>query len=209
MATTKQPVTTVSYNTELFLKSTLDDLTKQEILDFWVFIKHKAEGTDKKTHYHLYLEPTDRVDKNTLRKYFNEWDSTHPTEPLGVLPLQITSNKNFFNWYFYVLHNNLYLASKGKTKKYHYEQKDFVTSDILYFNEKIDSMEAKENVYVEMKIWQQKGYEFEQYIILKNVNPYMIKSYFTAWEIVSNLKNKTSASPEDEALEPKLIENIK
>lgn len=127
MATTRQPISTVSYNTELFLKNTLDNLINQGILDFWVFIKHKPEATDTKTHFHLYMEPADKIDKNTLRKYFNEWDSTHPNEPLGILPLQTTNNKNFFNWYFYTLHDSVYLASKGKEKIYHYEKKDFIT----------------------------------------------------------------------------------
>lgn len=131
MKTTK-PLSTISYNTMAFLVSTLERLVANEILSFYVLIRHEAEEDENKAHCHVYFEPAKSVDTNWLRKCFDEPDPAHPKDPLGVLPL---NKSKFVDWYWYGLHDKAYLASKNQSRKYHYQDTDMLSSDPEYLAE--------------------------------------------------------------------------
>lgn len=137
MKTTKI-ISTISYNTESFLIEKLEKDIENEIIDFYIFIKHKGElneatGEQEKDHIHLFIRPSSSIDKIAYRKTFQELDLTKPTEkPLGVQPFQPTK---FYDWYWYGLHDKEYLMIKHLRRQYHYKHSDMITNDKDFLGE--------------------------------------------------------------------------
>lgn len=130
---TSKPCSTISYNTDDFLKRKLDDLIRRGFLDFYAFIEHEPEEDEEKKHKHLYLFPSKLVDTNQIREELKEPDLNDITKPpLGCMPFQ---SSKFADWYLYILHDTAYLTSKGQARKYHYTDEDIITSDKDFFNE--------------------------------------------------------------------------
>ena len=149
---------TISYNTESFLKEKLDMLINSNVLTFWAYIVHKGEYDAElkkrdKNHIHLYLVPNGRLDRGLLRDYFKEVELGNP-KPLGVLAIV---NSKFYDWYHYCCHNERYLEQKKPNevnKEFHYSRNDFVTSDLVYFNNEISTnlFQYSENDLVKKEI---------------------------------------------------------
>lgn len=134
-----QPLTTVSYNTDEYLKSTLQFLIDEKIISDYMYINHFGEGSAK-DHKHLLVIPTKSIDINKLRSTFEEPDPTSEI-PLGVMPWQTTQPSNFKDWLQYVLHDEDYLNQKGLTRIYHYKKQDVITNND----------ELLERIYTELK----------------------------------------------------------
>lgn len=104
---TDKPISTISYNTEPFLINRLRELTESHIIQSWAYIFHKGEDGDK-DHFHLRLEPNKRVDKMTIREYFNEPDPNCEL-PLGCRPFRFSKEEE---WVLYVVHDPIYMKIK-------------------------------------------------------------------------------------------------
>lgn len=128
MLTTKS-IATISYNSSTFLKSTLNTLYNDHIIDFYIYIKHQAESNETKNHYHIFMIPTKRLDTTTLREKFQELDLSSDI-PLGVMPFR---NSRFIDWHLYAIHDANYLISKMTDKEYCYSTADYKMSDKDYF----------------------------------------------------------------------------
>lgn len=125
-------LSTISYNTDGFLCSILNQLKKDHIIAEWMYINHHGEtgddGITEKDHKHvLFCLNGDRriKDLQSLRDMFNEFDPTNP-KPLGVMPIE---NSNLADWLMYGVHNPSYLASKGLVREFSYICQDIVSSD--------------------------------------------------------------------------------
>ena len=146
---TSKAFSTISYNTEGFLKATLDRLVNTRKLDFYAFVEHYPEDDETKRHKHLFLVPNGKVDTDQVREELLEVDLSEPLKPLGCMPCK---SSKFADWYLYSLHDAGYLASKGQTRRYHYQKGDFVVSDADYFNEEIHTIDhTKYNRFNELK----------------------------------------------------------
>lgn len=122
---TSNPISTISYNSENFLKTVLTNLENQRIIDEWYFIHHKGEtdfytGEREKDHFHVYCMPCRRLDTDALRDHFKELDPNNP-KPLGVMPFR-SSKLN--DWIMYAVHDEYYLRTKGEVKEYSYSWKE-------------------------------------------------------------------------------------
>lgn len=125
MKTTK-PLATISYNTEPFLALKLDELLKARKIQFYAFIKHQPEEDEKKAHFHVYVEPSSKIDTNDLKDAFIEKDPNGSDKPLKTLNW---GKSDFKNWFWYSMHDKRYLASKFESRKYSYHVEDFISSD--------------------------------------------------------------------------------
>ena len=70
---TRSPISTISYNTEKFLKMKLDELVDNKMISYYMFIFHQPEIDDLKPHIHLYIEPNKQLDTMYLTDYFKEF----------------------------------------------------------------------------------------------------------------------------------------
>ena len=70
---TCKPISTISYNSEEFLKSVLDNLVRTHVIDFYMYIKHIGEidlfGEQEKDHIHLFLIPNKRINTADLEQF--------------------------------------------------------------------------------------------------------------------------------------------
>ena len=131
MQTTKL-ISSISYNTPEFLKGKLCDLVRQGILDYahWVF--HKPEDDETKTHAHIVVKPNRRLDTSALRNLCIG-PVIGEDKPRGVLPFRFSQRMS--DWVLYSAHDPIYLLRKNETRRYHYEQSDFHSTDLDLLDE--------------------------------------------------------------------------
>lgn len=142
---TSKPLSTISYNTEKFLFSKLNDLIRAKQITCWFAVKHQPEEDEKKEHWHLYIEPHTSVSTIDLDDEFIEFCKGNRKKPLKCIDWH---NSKFDDWYLYSLHDYDYLASHMLVKKYHYSIDDFICSDR-------DLLEHRHfEVYHESKVFQ-------------------------------------------------------
>lgn len=136
---TSKPFSTISYNTIDFLSGKLNDLVQRRIISFYCFIKHYKEDDESKDHIHLIVFPNGQYQTDQLQDYLQEPDFTDLTKkPLGIMPCQ---SSKWDDWYLYTIHDSAYLASKNQTRKHHYLEQDFKTSDTDYMHELVRTID--------------------------------------------------------------------
>lgn len=136
---TSKPFSTISYNTIDFLSVKLNDLVQRRIISFYAFIKHYKEDDETKDHIHLIVFPNGQYQTDQLQDYLQEPDFTDLTKkPLGIMPCQ---SSKWDDWYLYAIHDTAYLASKNQTRKHHYLESDFKTSDTDYMHELVRTID--------------------------------------------------------------------
>lgn len=126
---TAKEISTISFNTEGFLKHRLDELVNAKVLKFYMYIKHKGEDDEagKVPHFHVYMKPYQLLQTAELELEFIEYDPKHK-KPRRCIEIGLSK---FNDFYLYGLHDKLYLASKNQSRRYEYKHKDYVTSDEL------------------------------------------------------------------------------
>lgn len=123
---TKKPLSTIAYNEEV-LKDRLSYLLAHGLIGFWSYIRHEGESTsgesERKEHFHVRIEPNDGLDPVDLKNLFNDRDG---------LPTCLNWRPSAFaDWYYYVLHDPVYLESKGLTRQFVYDPENMFSSDSL------------------------------------------------------------------------------
>ena len=135
---TSRPFSTISYNTVDFLNAKLSDLVNKRMISFYAFVEHYAEEDEKKAHKHLYIMPNGQLQTDQITDLLQEMDPQNPLKPLGVMPFQ---SSKWSDWYLYCIHDTAYLASKGQSRKHHYNETDFYSSDSDFLHELIHTID--------------------------------------------------------------------
>lgn len=130
MATSK-PISSISYNTEKFLKAKLDDLRESGIIVFWAYIHHNGEERLEdeaagKDHWHLLMIPNKCIDLVGIGKEFIEFFPNDPQKPLRCMPFRTSKTDD---WILYAIHDPDYILFHCLSKTYIYDVTDFKTSD--------------------------------------------------------------------------------
>lgn len=120
---TQRPISTISYNTEAFLREKLENLLKAHIIQSYQYICHKGEDGDK-DHIHLRIEPNKRIDPMDIKEMFNEYEMGKE-KPRGVRPWRPSKEED---WILYAVHDPEYLKLKygggDKGEKIPYQWQD-------------------------------------------------------------------------------------
>ena len=182
MRTTK-PISTISYNSPLFLALKLEELRKAKVITWWAFISHIAEDDEqgKKDHLHVYVEPARMLQTEDLREELREPDPEHD-KPLGCLSWE---SSKFDHWYMYVLHDKRYLASKGQSRRYSYKHDDIVTNDedeLLHKARRIDHLSL--SPYGDMLDAIQHGLTWPEYFARGTVPLPQLNAFEKAWGLL-------------------------
>lgn len=139
---TSKPFSTISYNSLEYLQVVLNELVDRRVLYFWIFIKHHREEDESKDHIHLLLVPNGQVDTDAVLRQLDEFDASNPAKPLRCLSPRKTNS--FGDWYYYALHDERYLLSKGgQVRKYHYSKDDFFYSSQDEYLEYVHSIDHR------------------------------------------------------------------
>lgn len=170
---TSKPFSTISYNTLDFLVDKLNALTDKNKIDFWSFIEHKKEDDEEKDHIHLYIVPSYLIDTNQFSREFIEFVQGEK-KPRKIRPC--VSSK-FPDWYLYSMHHSGYLASKGQSRKYHYELDDFLCSDSIYMLEQIHQIDwTKINPLGQVIEAARSGITFSEFLEKSNMTLLQVRS---------------------------------
>lgn len=179
---TQNPISTISYNTERFLKEKLDTWVKAHIISCYQYICHKGEDGDK-DHIHVRLEPNKRLDPMDLSEQLLEYPFGCE-KPLGCRPWRPSKEED---WILYVVHDAQYLKLKygggEKGEKLPYNWQDIVVSE--YYDMEVAFIRAKsklEHTSVNMATRMQNG-EDPLALILQGENPYMVNALMRALAI--------------------------
>ncbi len=179
---TSKPFSTISYNSENFLKVKLNELIKNRVLDFWVFIEHAPEEDEKKAHKHLYLIPNGILQTDVLKEYLAEPDPNDPEHPLNCT---IFASSKFDDWYLYGLHDKAYLSSKGQSRKYHYVKDQFITSSEEHFGELVRCVDRSKYIGLERVIDAvENNVPFWEMVRLGQIPIQLINQYQYAYEML-------------------------
>lgn len=148
---TSKPISTISYNTENFLRHQLNELVKNHRISDYMYIKHDAEQDEKKDHIHVWIKPNTLVDTMDLQTFLTELTPDN-VKPLKCIDFR-TSNTD--EWILYCQHFRPYLASKGEMREFFYTREDFKyydedTFDDLYNHAFKGSEWAKRNQILQM-----------------------------------------------------------
>ena len=125
MRTRTGHVSTISYNSENFLKTKLNELCEKHIISDYMYIKHHPEEDERKEHIHLVIRPNQKIDTMEIQDYLTE--VIPDGKPLKCIDFRRTSDLD--EWILYELHHPEYLLSKGESRKYVYTKDDFCFYD--------------------------------------------------------------------------------
>ena len=183
MKTTK-PISTISFNSPGYLVTKLDELIASKIITFYAFIPHKPEDDEggNKPHNHLYILPSKMIQTDDIRFELREFNPENPSKPFGVLPFR---SSRFDSWYLYGLHDKRYLASKGESRRYHYEHSEFITSDddeLLCLSREIDLLSL--SPYADMVDAIDNGLTWHQYFSRGTVPIPQVANFERAWNLL-------------------------
>lgn len=178
MGTTK-PISTISYNSEEFLKYHLEKWYNAHLIQSYQYIKHKGEDGDK-DHIHLRIEPNKRIDPMDFMEELKEYDPKHD-KPLCCRPFRPSVEED---WFLYAVHDPQYLKIKygggEKGEKIPYSYNDIVVPE--YYDTEIAFVRAKaklEHTTVNMAEKLQKGVSPFN-LILQGENPHTVNALMTA-----------------------------
>lgn len=125
---TSKAISTISYNSEEFLISKLEELKRQHIIDFYMLIKHTGEidmfGEKEKDHFHVFIIPNKRINTSYLDDIFIE--PVPDNKPLKCISWNVSKSDD---WILYCLHDENYLKIKMETRQIHYTYGDIKSSD--------------------------------------------------------------------------------
>lgn len=159
---TGRPFSTISYNTEKFLKAVLDRLLAQDDIEFYMVINHYPEEDEAKPHWHVYVVPTHKTfNTNQFRSELTEFIKGESL-PRRCMPCQ---SSKFQDWFLYSIHDPSYLASKGQARKFHYQPSEIITSDRGWMDEQIHQIDwSKINPLGEIIRAAESGIEFDEFL---------------------------------------------
>lgn len=177
---TQKPISTISYNTEAFLKEKLDTWLKAHIIQAYMYIKHKGEDGDK-DHIHVYVEPNKKLDVMDLTEQLKEYP-IGSTKPLGVRPWRSSKEED---WILYAVHDDDYLKQKysggDKHEKLPYKWQDIQCSEDYDVETCFIRAKSKlEHTSTNLAKRLQQG-EKATKLIQEGENPYMVNALMQAF----------------------------
>ena len=193
---TQKPISTISYNTEAFLKEKLDIWLNGHIIQAYQYICHKGEDGDK-DHIHLRIEPNKKLDPMDLQEQLREYP-IGSDKPLGCRPFRPSKEED---WILYAVHNEQYLKLKygggEKGEKLPYKWQDIRVPE--YYDMEIAFIRAKshlDHTSVNMATRMQQG-ENPLNLILQGENVYTVNAIMRAltttdYQRISEELNKVS-----------------
>ena len=176
---TQKPISTISYNTEPFLKEKLEIWLNAHIIQAYQYICHKGEDGDK-DHIHLRIEPNKKIDPMDLIEQLREYQ-IGKDKPLGCRPFRPSKEED---WILYVVHDSQYLKIKygggEKGEKIPYKWQDIRVPE--YYDMEIAFIRAKaymEHTSVNMATRLQNG-DNPLSLILQGENVYTVNALMRA-----------------------------
>lgn len=176
---TQKPISTISYNTEAFLREKLETWLAAHLIQAYQYICHKGEDGDK-DHIHLRIEPNKKLDPMDLGEQLREFQ-IGKEKPLSCRPFRQSKEED---WILYAVHDPQYLKMKygggEKGEKLPYKWQDIKVPE--YYDMEIAYIRAKshlEHTSVNMATRLQSG-DSPLSLILQGENVYTVNALMRA-----------------------------
>ena len=181
---TSKEISFITWSDVLFVRKKSDELLNKGFISYYHFIEHKAEKDETKDHIHWFAVPEGQIETKQIIEFFTQFDSAHPDKP--IKPADVHKSK-FIDSYFYYLHDPDYLAMKGESRQYIYEESDFITSSFDEMHEKYlrsDKSKIKGNHALKIKHAIENNVSFVELLKNGEVPIQLINQYRTAYEMM-------------------------
>ena len=155
-------LSSITYNSETFLRAKFDELKERGWVEEWFAIKHKAEEDEKKDHWHVFWIPSGRHKNSDYREQFKEYTDAEGNPYEKPLAMMLVQNSVFGHWLLYSLHDQKYLTARAEIREHHYTNDDIIRSDDEVFE----------------RLSYTVGLHYEEYISLNKVNAQLCISQF-------------------------------
>lgn len=172
---TQKPISSISYNSEAFLKEKLEAWLKAHIIQAYMYICHKGEDGDK-DHIHFRVEPNKKLDPMDLQEALREFVAGN-SKPLCCRPFRPSKEED---WILYAVHDEKYLSQKysggEKGEKIPYKWQDIKAPED--YDVEVAFVRAKshlEHSTVNVATRLQNG-ENALALVMQGENPYMVNS---------------------------------
>lgn len=183
---TSKAISTVSYNSEEYLITTLQELEREGLIEYWFFVSHLSEDEGEKEHIHLYLQPSKLIQTTDLNSYFIE--DTHDGHGLSckILPFHPSKEGDAL---LYFLHDEEYLLSKGMARLYHYQLNDVRSNSIEQIKRTYRQVKRGEMAGFTTRIKNAiySGYNLSEFIASGQVNPNQIAGVSVMWNCIKDV----------------------
>ena len=160
---TSKPVSTISYNTESFLKAKIEYWKECGLIEYGMWIKHEPEADEKKAHHHVFLKPAKLIQTMDLETDSQEIDPINPNKPLKMISFRVSKESD---WILYGIHDKAYLQEKGLTRDFHYDLADIKSTCEDTLSDIISSLSDERKGRLEYRIIDcvNKGMQWEQIV---------------------------------------------
>lgn len=195
---TTRVISTISYNSPVFLFQRLEELRKNKIISFYAFVSHLPEDDEggKKEHIHLFVEPAKSLLTDDLTDQLIELDPSKPDKPKKCISWKFSK---FADWYLYSIHDRRYLALKGMSRIYHYSYEDVITSDFDDLNFRVKSIDLLElSQYSDMLDAQSQGLTWVEYFRRGTVPIPQVTQFEKAWYLLCSNITERNGRPNHE-----------
>ena len=205
---TSKPFSTISYNTDKFLKAMLDELIAKRKIEFYAFIEHLPEDDETKAHKHLLIVPNGAIDTDQVQEYLTELDPEKPDKPLGCIMFR---SSKFGDWYLYVLHDTGYLAQKGQSRTFHYKPDEITVSDKDYFNELRHTIDyTPYNRFMQIRQFAEDGLAFAELVAMGIIPPQQVAGWEKTYNLLlsrNTFRNGKDGHDDEEPITPTLAKH--
>lgn len=160
---TSKPISTITYNTEEFLRKKIEYWKKCGIIEFAMWIKHEPDVDGAKPHFHVYMAPAKKVQTMDLEKASHEYDPENPEKPLKMRPFK---SSKVTDWILYGIHDPVYLAEKGLSRNVSYSFEDVQSTDEDYLQDIITEAVESRLQSIEVRLYAsiQKGMTWQDIV---------------------------------------------
>ena len=134
---TSKPISTISYNTEKYLREKIYYWKQQGFIEYGMWILHQPDVDGDKAHYHVYLQPTKLIQTENLINdsieidpnwkpldFYGDEKEKEQHEKKQFLKMTVFKSSEPSNWILYGLHDEAYLTQKGLSRNIHYDVSD-------------------------------------------------------------------------------------
>lgn len=146
---TSKAISTISYNTDDFLKGKIDYWKQIGLIEFGMWIRHDPEQDEKKSHCHVYLKPAKLIQTMDLEMDSCEIDPANPEKPLKMISFRASEESD---WLLYAIHDPNYLIEKGLEREIIYSFDDIQTTCQDTLTDIISHMNDKRKGRLEYRI---------------------------------------------------------
>lgn len=122
---TSKPVSTISYNTDEFLRKKIEYWKNIGWIEYGMWIRHEPEEDEKKSHCHVFLKPAKLIQTTDLEDGSLEIDPQNPEKPFKMVSFRVSKESD---WLMYAIHDKAYLFEKGLERVHTYSFSDVETT---------------------------------------------------------------------------------